>query len=645
MYQRLFELIRQEEVVLFVGAGFSVKAGYPSGKDLSQIIYNSLNATEKEAVSSNLPLSTLAEEFVQVRLGLRNPLIQILKEIYSKNQVDLTDHLKVKSIPHIKNIITTNYDSSFEKIYDDYNLVFGDVHCAYLNKNKPSIFKIHGDLSEPNSVIITNTDYRHFFTGSSNPIFWTKIKDILSSSNVLFIGYSFEDDNIISIYEKINERLGSNRKEMFLIAPNWHEHKKQKLSKFDIKYFDDTADNFFIQLTENIKNNIKGDYEKKKVSSETFSEFCKINNIAVDINVSEDRNNVINVKPLGDKLANTTVTFTVDAVIANRIKNGEFENNNLPIKIGENVIGSYPSISIPVEQLHDFKYKVNDILFSSKEDISQFIIVKAPSKKGVLSIKAPDNSYFGNIKYDVFGVNLKEFLVKAYTPHYTIVLNVNIGNNNDLYFSGRPEFNDLYKNKHLAIYWTELLHKIYAGGVFKFYLDDEEFIKEMPISDENDSAIKLFKNHIQYYENISEIERILKRKFKSYNKYTDTNFQYSCIVLKYLRKEFELLPAKNYIASFTALGDSGLIENYNQNPDEKFVLFQTEEIRKPININGHVFDVKYKNILYFGCKILNIEIKEDGVYRVEFQYIEDNIQITYTEKPVKQEGLKIRFFD
>ena len=47
MKDRLFELIRQEQVIIFAGAGTSLYAGYPSGNDLKKIIHNSLNNTEK----------------------------------------------------------------------------------------------------------------------------------------------------------------------------------------------------------------------------------------------------------------------------------------------------------------------------------------------------------------------------------------------------------------------------------------------------------------------------------------------------------------------------------------------------------------------------------------------------------------------
>jgi len=77
MYSRLFELIRKEEVVLFVGAGFSINAGYPSGDKLCKRIFDDLSDTEKTDINDKLPLPELTEEFVQIRGNSRNSLITI----------------------------------------------------------------------------------------------------------------------------------------------------------------------------------------------------------------------------------------------------------------------------------------------------------------------------------------------------------------------------------------------------------------------------------------------------------------------------------------------------------------------------------------------------------------------------------------
>ena len=647
MYSRLFELIRKEEVVLFVGAGFSINAGYPSGENLCKRIFENLSDTEKIEINKNLQLPELTEEFVQIRGNSRNSLISILKEIYSKSAISLSDHEKVKSIPHFSNIITTNYDTLFETVYkESCNVIFKDEHCTYIDKSKANIFKIHGDLSDPNSVIITKSDYTHFFDSQKQTIFWNKIKDIIATYNVLFIGYSFEDNNIISIVEKIKVSLGLNTKEMFLIAPNWKDYKSQRLTTFGVRYFDDYACNFFDLLTENIKSHINEDYEQKKVSSETLNKFCVNYNISLDLNLSNDKNQIVNIKSLNNQPIESKFTFTVNEKIANQINNGEFSEGELPIKIKGNDISSYPRVKIPVEEILEFQYRVNDIVFSSKENISNLYIVKLPNKKGELDVKTPDNDLFSNIKYELFVKNNFESTFKAYTLLFNLTINFKKEkSSNKLNVNWQTEFKDTYRNNITAIYWSKLLIKLYSGGKFSFYLDGHELTYDIPFIEVKDEVIENLKTHINYYQNVEEIEKLRKIKFNIYSRFTERNYEYSKIVLLYSKKEFELIPAKNYKSSFEFLGDEAFTNLIEGNPDSRFFLFQTSKLQEPIILNSYKFNVRYKNIIYEKCKILNVLVKENGSYYVEFENEGDYIQVSYTENAIRQEGLEIRFFD
>lgn len=650
MYERLFELIRKEEVVLFVGAGFSIKAGYPSANELCQIIYNELTNSEKANISQNLSLIDLTDEFIQLRGNSRNSLISILKSIFGLIPIDLSDHNLIKSIPHFKNIITTNYDSSFENVYpDNHNIILKDSDCTYIDRLKTNIFKIHGDLSAPDSIVITKSDYRHTYDKGNNTVFWTKIKDLLASNSVLFIGYSLEDDNILSILESITDALGSNRKEMFLIAPDWKEHKKQKLSSFAVKYFNDTADNFFNQLIENIKSHIKDDFDNKRITTEIFTQFCENYTISPIVNLSKNKNDVLGVKSTNNQPIKSKLTFTVPEDIAQQINKGDFKESGLPIKIRGNDISAYPSITIPVEKLYDYEYRINDIVFSNNKNIEKLHIIKLPNLKGELIVRTPDKDVFQNINFELFLSNHSNSTVGkliAKTLLYTITVNFTKGYSSDnTQVKWNVEFNDTFRNTITATHWTELLIKLYNGGNFYFLLDGHEFNFDVPKIDVIEEAVEDLKKHLDYYENINKIEKIRNIKFNIYNKFTERNYEYSKIALHYLTKEFELVPAKNYKSSFEFQGDENFIQMFNDNPDGRFVFLQTEELKEPLILNGLKFNVHFKNIVFSDCKILSISIKEDGYYFVEFEHLSDCIQVSYSERGIRQEGLEIRFFD
>ena len=62
--------------------------------------------------------------------------------------------------PHA--IITTNYDQFLEKIFPEYQPIVGQQIIQGANLSIGEIFKIHGCVSEPNSLVFTESDYAQF---------------------------------------------------------------------------------------------------------------------------------------------------------------------------------------------------------------------------------------------------------------------------------------------------------------------------------------------------------------------------------------------------------------------------------------------------------------------------------------------------
>lgn len=116
--ENLFKLIRNEEVVIWAGSGFSLYAGFPSGKDLCEILLKDLSEKERSKISNTTILDELAEEYYRIKGNNRNSLIRLLKSVFEdRNPKSTIYHDKIASIPHFKCVITTNYDTLFETAY------------------------------------------------------------------------------------------------------------------------------------------------------------------------------------------------------------------------------------------------------------------------------------------------------------------------------------------------------------------------------------------------------------------------------------------------------------------------------------------------------------------------------------------------
>lgn len=279
--QRLFELIRREEVVLWIGAGFSKYAGYPIGNTLADKILSLCTSDELDAVAKNTNLQDISSNFVSFRGGSRNQLLETLRQIFIDTKPTTTEyHNKLAQIPHIKTVITTNYDTLLEEAYRERaRKVVVDADVAYVRNEMTSIIKIHGDFSHLDSIVITKEDYTKFYNTDYNTPIWHLLKERLVTKNIVFLGYGLEDSNINAILDKIEHSLGRNRKEAFFIAPNLPSLKQNELVRKGVTYINATGEEFIELLIQDIDSNILHDIQRKIVSVDTANKYIELKNI------------------------------------------------------------------------------------------------------------------------------------------------------------------------------------------------------------------------------------------------------------------------------------------------------------------------------------------------------------------------------
>lgn len=152
-------------------------------------------------------------------------------------------------------IITTNYDCLIEYLFKNKYQTYIRQSDYFYKSISPNaeIYKIHGCITDPNSIVITENDYTNFTNKSFLTI--AKLLNILSTYPIIFIGYSLADRNIIKILESLisclNEQqikvLQKNlifieRKES--IATMYYNEKEIKLENKSLKLTYITTDNF-----------------------------------------------------------------------------------------------------------------------------------------------------------------------------------------------------------------------------------------------------------------------------------------------------------------------------------------------------------------------------------------------------------------
>ena len=202
----LSEAISGGKCAVFIGAGLSSAAGYPSWKVLlNKLIkkatnrYNT-NATQAKELNNLLAdndnLLMVAEE-LRERFG-RDIFNKELVTIFDKDLAPTKTHLKLMDIP-FEFAITTNYDQLLERAYLKKH---GKWPAAYPNSQPPEIadalwrgdyfiLKAHGDVINRMSLVLTEKDYREIINHRHG--YRAALSSIFTTKTILFLGVSFAD--------------------------------------------------------------------------------------------------------------------------------------------------------------------------------------------------------------------------------------------------------------------------------------------------------------------------------------------------------------------------------------------------------------------------------------------------------------------
>lgn len=221
--------------ILFVGSGLSLRYfGAPNWRGLLKVMFDTIplgGATfeyfqqkfDDDMIQVGEALSklvfewawtsgkaTFPEQFFQVGASkdifLKYKIAEYLKSITPPTaaavinfQDELASLAEIK--PHA--IITTNYDYFLEAIFDGYEPITGQTILKYNTNSFGEIFHIHGDVSSPNSIVVTKSDYDEW--AEKKKYVSAKLLTYFAEHPVFILGYGLGDPNVKSIMRDIGE--------------------------------------------------------------------------------------------------------------------------------------------------------------------------------------------------------------------------------------------------------------------------------------------------------------------------------------------------------------------------------------------------------------------------------------------------------
>lgn len=123
---------------------------------------------------------------------------KLLGDVVIKDSMkDEVSELK-KIRKNIASIITTNYDLFVEQTFEFQPLIGNDI---LLSNPYGSVYKIHGCVTNPLKIIITEEDYDKF--DSKFELIRAQLLSIFIHNPIVFMGYGIGDDNIKSLLKTI----------------------------------------------------------------------------------------------------------------------------------------------------------------------------------------------------------------------------------------------------------------------------------------------------------------------------------------------------------------------------------------------------------------------------------------------------------
>jgi hypothetical protein len=226
------DAIRRQRCILFLGAGvhapppeqspfeYPAEQRPPIGAALSEKLAESCNLSGQLPKEDRRNLQRVALFYEIART--RHQLVKAVSEQVQtgKRPSPMLRALAELSFPLV---ITTNYDQLFESalrgadkeprvaVYQPNPEAMEDYRDP--TAGSPVVFKIHGDIQRPESIVITDEDYIQFVLRMSDKEPYDPVplmlKFYLTDWTTLFVGYSLLDYNLRLLFKTLRWKIDS----------------------------------------------------------------------------------------------------------------------------------------------------------------------------------------------------------------------------------------------------------------------------------------------------------------------------------------------------------------------------------------------------------------------------------------------------
>lgn len=214
---------KEGSLLPFIGAGVSMAIKWsdgdaekrgPSWSELVDYAAKLMGYSDTDLLRSRGTDLQILEYFKQRYKNTAQLTNWLVRELHPPDQALLNSsiHNELVNLTKCKEIYTTNFDDFIERRFnlsDRKAKVISKESDMHRNMNgEIDIVKFHGDLNNPEMMVLTEADYEKRLTLSTE-LDYRFISDQLNRT-ILFLGYSFRDPNVSYIFSMINELFKNN---------------------------------------------------------------------------------------------------------------------------------------------------------------------------------------------------------------------------------------------------------------------------------------------------------------------------------------------------------------------------------------------------------------------------------------------------
>ncbi|MCJ8288374.1 MAG: SIR2 family protein [Crocinitomicaceae bacterium] len=251
----LIESIRKGECILFLASGLSSQVIRSNGERLpswTSFLKELLIWAETKRVPFNSDPDEIREMIDKGNLLMAAQELQelinpnefgdFLNGIFRDKKVKPTEsHNLLAQIP-FRSILTTNYDTLIEGAYTissggqipkTFTQLDLDAALSPLRKKDFFIFKMHGDIDRPNTIVLGTRSYNNLMYKS--PEYLSFLETLFTTHTVLFIGFGGSDPDLDYLMDRLSTIFSRTLNKHFILAPktkfNFTERRRMLLDK------------------------------------------------------------------------------------------------------------------------------------------------------------------------------------------------------------------------------------------------------------------------------------------------------------------------------------------------------------------------------------------------------------------------------